>query len=158
MKNLLLVFILFLSLKVVMAQEAIPASGGVATGNGGTVSYTAGQVVFTTNTGSSGSVAQGVQQPYEISVITGIDQFSNIKLTCSAFPNPTTDFLTLKIDGELHSHLIANICDINGKVIISKKIESSETTFSIGILVPSTYFLRLTNINQEIKSFKIVKR
>ena len=43
------------------AQETVPATGGDATGSGGTSSYTVGQVVCTTNTGSNGSVAQGVQ-------------------------------------------------------------------------------------------------
>jgi hypothetical protein len=42
-----------------------PQAGGEATGSGGSVSYSVGQVVYTTNTGINGSVAQGVQQPYE---------------------------------------------------------------------------------------------
>ena len=33
-----------------------------------------GQVVYITSTGINGSVAQGVQQPYEISVITGVNE------------------------------------------------------------------------------------
>lgn len=51
------------------AQETIPVTGGEASG-GGTVSYTAGQIIYTTNTGTSGSVTQGIQQPFEISVVT----------------------------------------------------------------------------------------
>ena len=57
---------LFFSIEL-QAQEIPIASGAVATGIGGSSSYTVGQVVYTTNTGSNGSVAQGVQQPYEIS-------------------------------------------------------------------------------------------
>jgi len=48
------------------AQETIPASGGKASGSGGTASYSFGQVVYTTYTGTNGLVAQGVQQPFEI--------------------------------------------------------------------------------------------
>ncbi|MFT7299094.1 MAG: hypothetical protein ACI9WO_001916 [Sphingobacteriales bacterium] len=52
---------LFLGLGGLQAQETVPATGGEATGNGGSSSYTVGQVVYTTNTGTNGSVAQGSQ-------------------------------------------------------------------------------------------------
>ena len=54
------------------AQESPTAAGGEATGTGGTSSYSVGQVVYTTATGTNGSLAQGVQQPYEISVTNSI--------------------------------------------------------------------------------------
>lgn len=158
MKKLIIVFLLFISVNAILAQEAIPASGGNASGSGGSVSYTVGQVVYSTSSGTNGSVAQGVQQPYEISAVTGIEQFKNISLTFSAFPNPTTDFLTLKIDGDIHAHFTASIYDLNGKIMFSRNIESKETTFPMGVLVPATYFLRVTNNIQEIKSFKIIKK
>jgi len=41
------------------AQEAVSASSGNAAGSGGTVSYTIGQVAYTTNTGASGSITLG---------------------------------------------------------------------------------------------------
>lgn len=49
-------------------QSTIPATGGNATGSGGSVSYTAGQATYQTSEGTTGTVAQGVQQPYEISM------------------------------------------------------------------------------------------
>jgi hypothetical protein len=55
-----------LGLTGLQAQQTIPATGGLATGSGGTVSYTVGQVADTTQTGSGGTVTQGVQQPFEI--------------------------------------------------------------------------------------------
>lgn len=36
------------------AQNAIPSLGGNASGSGGTASYTTGQVVYTTYTGTNG--------------------------------------------------------------------------------------------------------
>ncbi len=58
------------SMSISSAQEVIPASGGNATGSGGSVSYSAGQVFYSIITGETGSVAEGVRQPYEISVVT----------------------------------------------------------------------------------------
>lgn len=52
------VLLLGLGLTRLQAQEAIPASGGNATGNGGSASYSVGQVVYTTNTGTNGSAVR----------------------------------------------------------------------------------------------------
>ena len=62
------VVFLLLGLGGLHAQENTTAAGGEATGSGGTASYSVGQVVYTTVTGTNGSVAQGVQHPYEISI------------------------------------------------------------------------------------------
>jgi len=72
--KLIAAFLLGIGLTGLQAQESVTASGGNASGAGGTVSYSVGQVVYKTNTGSNGSEAQGVQQPYEISVIIGIEE------------------------------------------------------------------------------------
>jgi len=62
----ILVLLLGLTFPGLQAQEAIPASGGNVTGSGGTVSYSIGQVFYLMNSGATGSVLQGVQQPHEI--------------------------------------------------------------------------------------------
>ena len=79
----------------VNGQESINTSGQNATGTGGSASYSLGQVVYTTYSGTNGSVAQGVQQPYEISVVLGIE-YTNINLIMTVSPNPTKDLLTTK--------------------------------------------------------------
>ena len=89
------VLLLGLGLTGLQAQESVNATGGDALGSGGSASYSVGQVVYTTNTGTNGSVAQGVQQAFEISVVTSIEEAQGITLL--AYPNPTTDYLTLFI-------------------------------------------------------------
>ncbi len=64
--NILTIMLLFIGLH---AQESTTASGGEASGDGGTVSYSVGQVVYGTHSGTTGSVSEGIQQAYEISVI-----------------------------------------------------------------------------------------
>jgi len=149
--------LLGLGLTGLQAQEAIPASGGNASGSGGTVSYTVGQVVYITNTGTNGSVAQGIQQPYEISVVSGLEESEGINLIFSAYPNPTTDFLMLKIEGEVKAQYTASLYDISGKLLETKKLEGNQTSIVMGNLVPATYFVKVTEGNKEVKTFKIVK-
>jgi len=53
--KLLAVIALLIGLNVLQAQEAIPVTGGDINGSGGSVSYTVGQIVYTSNSGVSGS-------------------------------------------------------------------------------------------------------
>ena len=138
------------------AQDAIPTSGGNASGSGGTVSYTVGQVVYTTNTGSNGSVLQGVQQPYEISAVSGIGD-NTINLSCTTYPNPTKDKLTLRVESTEKLDLTYQLLDINGKILESNKVEGNETCISMESLTPSIYFLKVFDGLKEVKTFKIIK-
>ena len=152
------VFLLGLGLTGLQAQTAVPATGGNASGSGGTVNYSVGQVVYTTNTGgSNGTVAQGVQQPFEISVVTGLDEAKGINLAVSAYPNPTTDFLNLKVENYNNTNLSYQLFDISGKLLEIKKITGNETSIVMSNLVLATYFVKVTEENKEIITFKIIK-
>ena len=149
--------ILLLSLGLTaQAQQATTATGDDASGSGGTVAYSVGQIVYITNTGITGSVAQGVQQPYEISIVLGIDNHS-INLELTAYPNPTTNYLTLNVGKAELSTLNFQLYDISGKLIESRKIISSSETITMENLPTATYFLKVTNNNKEVKTFKIIK-
>jgi hypothetical protein len=152
--TLMSVAFLLLGLEGLQAQESLTASGGDATGAGGSSSYSVGQVVYTTNTGSNGSVAQGVQQPYEISVTTGVNE-TTINLELSVYPNPTTDYLTLKV--EKTEGLSYQLYDLQGKVIASKTVNGTSTNISLEEQPTATYFLNVVNNTQVVKTFKIIK-
>jgi len=155
------IFVVFLGLSGLFAQEAIPVSGGDASGSGGSASFTVGQIVYTTNTGTTGSVAQGVQQAYEIFVITGNQEIKGINLTCSVYPNPATDFLKLNVKDFNREDLSYMLYDLKGKVLETNAVRNIETTINMGTLVAGTYFLKLVQLTDnsplEIKTFKIVK-
>ncbi len=151
-----------LSFSTATAQESINATGGNATGSGGSASWSIGQATYHTYTGTNGSVAEGVQQPYEISVVTGLEEAENINLSVSAYPNPTTNYLTLKIATNVQtihelSLLQYQLYDINGKLLRTEKITGSQTNIAMGNLVPATYFVKVIRENKEVKIFKIIK-
>jgi opacity protein-like surface antigen len=151
------ILLLGLGLTELQAQQNVNAAGGEASGSGGSVSYSVGQVVYTTNTGTSGTVAQGVQQPYEISVVTGIEEAKGINLSVTVYPNPTTDHLTLNIGEFDLSNLSYQLYDINGNLLQTRKITGYQTSISMSNLVPSTYFVRVIIGSQSVKEFKIIK-
>ena len=138
------------------AQESANASGGDATGSGGTVAYSIGQVAYTTNTGSTGSVAQGVQHAYEIFIL-GIEETAmNISLT--AFPNPTTENLTLQISDYNNEKLTYQLFDMQGKQISNGQIVAQQTQIKMNSLPTATYFINVVSQeNKKVQSFKIIK-
>ena len=138
------------------AQQTTLPSGGEAAGTGGTVSYSIGQAAYITNTGVNGSVAEGVQQPYEISVVTGVEQ-TNIHLSAFIYPNPVIDKLVLNMKDNSFSGLIYQLFDANGKLILMKEITETETSIQTQQLSAGTYFLKIMRSDKEIKSFKIIK-
>lgn len=140
------------------AQETIPATGGNASGSGGSVMFSVGQVVYTTNTGTNGNVVQGVQQPYEIWLITAMEEPKGKNpIMVKAYPNPATELLTLKVDNYEKEEFSYQLYDMNGKLIKNKNIEGRQTKIVMRNLVPSTYYLKVTNGKKANKTFKIIK-
>ncbi|MBP1673430.1 MAG: Protein of unknown function precursor [Bacteroidetes bacterium] len=139
------------------AQTSTNTSGGNGSGNGGTVSFTVGQVSYHTLKASNGSVAEGVQQPFEISVLSVLEEMDQILLHIQTYPNPTTDFLSLSISNMEITDLSYQLFDIQGKMVLNEKIHNALTSINMGDLVPSTYILKVIQNNKELKTFKIIK-
>jgi len=139
------------------AQEAIPASGGNASGSDGTVSYSIGQTVYSIHEGTNGTEVQGVQQPFEITVVTGIYDAKWISLSVKVYPNPTTQFLTLVVNEPDISDLSYELYDLDGKILIKKGIKDSQTQIAVERFAASIYFLKIMHSTAEIKTFKIIK-
>ena len=142
----------------IQAQNTIPASGGNASGTGGTVSYSIGQITYQTFEGTDGSVAQGVQQPYEISVVTAIENTEGIILEYKVFPNPAHGLIKLTIKPFNDENIKFWLYDLNGILLQDKKVISELTEISLESLNPAVYFLKVLKDNKEVKIFKVVKK
>jgi opacity protein-like surface antigen len=150
-------FLFGFGLVTAQAQETVIAAGGDASGSGGTVAYSLGQLVYTTHKGTTGTVAQGVQQAFEISVVSGLKEVKGINLTVSAYPNPTTDFLNLKVENYNNQNLSYQLLDMGGKLLETKKLEGEQTRIGMSNLAHATYFVKVIRNNNEVKTFKIIK-
>jgi hypothetical protein len=154
-KQLFLLLLFCFLISKVHSQNSVIVAGGDAIGTGGKVSYSIGQIAYTYASGTNGSVNQGVQQPFEISTL-GIDDFPNITLEMTVYPNPTTNFVSLKIS-ELSNNLSFQLFDISGKLISNKKISDLETQISFDNLNAAIYLIQIIDNNKTIKTFKIIK-
>ncbi len=157
MKNLKLItlFLLSFSLSGIKAQQSITASGGDASGSGGKVSYSVGQVSYTNITNPNGTINEGVQQPYDITI--GIPENNNISLSYTVYPNPTVSTVNLKIENQVIDNLSFQLYDISGKLLINQKINSTETTLEMSSFDAAYYFLKVIDSNKEVQTFKIIK-
>jgi hypothetical protein len=151
-----IVLCLLLSGMASMAQQAVSASGGNATGSGGSVSYSVGQLTYHSLAGDNGTVNQGVQQPYEISVVTGTDNKKDIGLEYMAYPNPVSGIIYLKVK-DFSENLRCELYDMEGNLIDTRKMDSSETGINMSTLAPANYFLKVIRNQKVEKVFKIIK-
>jgi len=157
-------FLFLLIIEGMKAQTAIPTTGSEATGNNGTVSYTVGQLIYNQNTGINGYLIHGVQQPFEISILSGIKDIHNVDLMLTVYPNPTTDKLVLYVqDNNNVENLHYNLYDLNGVLLISEKIQSNQTIISLYKHISSNYFIKVLKSkdgvqSQVLKVFKIIKK
>lgn len=140
----------------IWAQDALDAAGGEASGLGGAASYSVGQLAYLNHSTTGFSVAEGVQQPHEISVVVGLHD-DGIAPEVEVYPNPVVDYLRLHVlgrnEGQVHYHLR----DMAGKDLFSRLVLAEETEISLVNLASATYFLTITSDQKPIKTFKIVK-
>ena len=156
-------FIIFLTIccTVGFAQSAIVPLGGDSQNNSGSVSYTVGQIAVktTTNSNSSISVAEGVQQPYEITTV-GLDKYPQFVLNAVVYPNPTDNLIQMQLNGFEFpiDGLRANLYDGNGKLLQTSSVITEISTFQIGQYATGNYLLELRDKNRILKTFKVIRR
>lgn len=138
------------------AQQAVTASGGEASGSGGSASISTGQVVYTAISGSGGTATQGVQQPYEIFAL-GNDDVKGVSVKATVYPNPSVATVFLRIEMASFDNIRYELFDLNGRMLYDGKVSAIETPLSMERFPQATYLLKVYSGASELKSFKIVK-
>ena len=140
----------------IFSQESLSASGGEAAGSGGTLSYSVGQVFYTSNSGGNGTISQGVQQSIELFTLSN-PEFTGLTLNLSTYPNPTTDYIILRLKDSYLKDLSYVVYDIQGKKILKGLVLEETTQINMQYLEMGTYILKVNQSSKELKSFKIIK-
>ena len=155
MKKQLITISCFLSGIVSYGQTSVNTAGGEVKNTSGSVSYSIGQVAYTSVSNSNGSVSQGVQQAYQISTLNLEEKAFNFSL--SAYPNPTQDNLNLRVGNYRQEQLVYRLLDMGGKLLSEAKIQTQETVIEMQQLPSATYYVEVHHDNKKVQSFKIVK-
>ncbi|TRX58867.1 T9SS type A sorting domain-containing protein [Fulvivirga sp. M361] len=139
------------------AQNTIISMGSEMAGTGGAVSYSIGQLITTDYSSEKGSLNHGIQQPFILTVVAGIENETiQLDLEVSAFPNPTIDFLTIKAKN-LSGKTEAMLFDINGRLLKNRLIKHQETLINMTGMVDAVYLLKILDDSGHLKTFRIVK-
>lgn len=125
-------------------------------GSSGSVSFSVGQVTYTSDSTSAGSVSAGVQQAYVVEVIDGIEN-ETVQLGFIAYPNPTNGTLWLKYVEDISEEVNYTLLDISGKLLQSGNVLEQSTEINMHDLPSGSYQLLVTSSQTLIKSFKILK-
>ena len=169
MKHVNCVMIAFLLSGIaVYAQEVVSTAGSHGETTSGSLSWTVGEPVIETITDGTNTLTQGFQQSKL--TVTAVYELPGLDFTISVFPNPASDFLTVKVEkNDRLTGLMYHLYDINGKLLLRKQLEGNETTISLKHFKPSTYILKVYHVgrngrsvvtkdNKEIKTFIIIKK
>jgi hypothetical protein len=140
------------------AQSSVHASGGSASSATGKVEYSVGQTNYTSTISASGSVLEGVQQAYEVFVVSGLKDQQNSTVHYEVFPNPTTDQINLKIDHQNLEKISYQLLDASGKILAKEKIEISIAAIGMEGYASAIYYLHVLENDKQVKVFKIIKK
>ncbi len=140
---------------IASAQQSFVATGGNASGTGGTVSYSVGQISYKSPDGNL--VSDGVQQPYEI--VTLGKGTTDIILAMAVYPNPTPDFLQLNLKQQVLENPTYQLFDMSGRILTKPTaIVNQETVIPMTQWTSGTYIFSVFSKNKLVKSFKIIKK
>lgn len=87
-------------------------------------------------------------------MLTSISDYT-MENEIKVYPNPAKKNSTLKIQN-YNSPVTFEIIDVNGRVVYTQLIKSSEAKISLSVLKSGVYMYRLSNQNEILKQDKII--
>jgi len=167
--NLFIIIILFFSYKGISQNVqtnsnnimgTINTSGANAISGSGTVAYSIGQVFYTYIGQSVFNVAQGVQHEDLEETLSRQKNSVEPKAEIFIFPNPTTDYVTINMEGFKLENTPGSyqLYDTQGRILKVNTINQTETQINLNDLSSSIYILQVYFNNKVLKTFKILKK
>ena len=155
MKHYLLILLILLCATSLQAQEVVTTAGSYGETTSGSLSWTVGEPVIETITNGTNTLSQGFQQSKL--AVTAINDLKFPGIELSVYPNPTNNYLTIEVKTDKQRDLLLSLFDINGKLILQKKMAGNKQTIKMQNYKPATYILKVSEANKEIRTYQIVK-
>lgn len=138
------------------AQTSVNSAGGDASSSDGSIAYSIGQVDFSNYSSASGEINLGVQQPFEILLLSVHEAALNWEVT--VFPNPTANQVYVQYEEFQSDALTYELLDVSGKLLLSGELKNGMHTIDMQHLSSSTYLLKLSDNQSILKTFRLVKQ
>ena len=144
-----------LLVQIASAQEVLSSGGDISSNASGiSMSYTIGELVCETYTSTTHFQTQGYQQSmlsFSIFQVQGLDK----EITVS--PNPSSQYINLRLEFPTQEYLRYELYDIKGNLIDKGPMEMIETIIPIHHLKSAEYLLNILVDKVLIDQFKIIK-
>lgn len=155
-KFIKIILLLFLA-NFAYSQQCISTAGGSNSGENGSFSFTVGQIDYSNNSNSSGSLSEGVQQPFELFSMLDIPTHCIADYTVSVYPNPASNFIAINIESSATFDAQYFIYDTYGKLVDSDFLSSGVSFVKLDYLKSGLYNMFIFDSSHFINSFKIIK-
>lgn len=155
-KTLTIIASIALTTNSINAQETSLTSGGDYTSTNGSISFSLGQTLYTTNNSLSNQENQGIQHSYETFSISNLGE-NRFNSQITIYPNPTTNFITFESKENLNNFNHYELYNFLGKIIKTHKITNNKTILDFQDLPRGPYILSIINKKKETQSFNIIK-
>ncbi len=160
MKKIIIIFVGLFLTNLAISQTASPelvSSAGESFYNSTyQLDWSVGECITATHTKDEIVITQGFHQDRYI-ITTAIENLQNIEINISIYPNPTTEFINIRIESSKTESLQYILTDISGKILQCKKAENNIEQIDFSTFTSGIYFLTVKQENQIINSFKIMK-
>lgn len=113
--------------------------------------------------GTSGDQVNFLSNPVVVTenITSSVFNIDRLNVNLGLYPNPTTEWLTLNVDGADAGDYMMSIVDLNGRTVLNQLLEINVKefvkTFSVSTLEEGYYFLRLAD-GEAVASVKFLKR
>jgi hypothetical protein len=125
------------------------------------LSFSVGEFAINTLVGLNYNFTQGFEQPLaRDSVLTTVEQIQTENLSISIFPNPTSDYLYVNLEGlSLDSRIWVNLWNAVGQLQARPLKLSAIGQYAIDVsaLIQGNYFLSFENAEGRIGHFQFIK-
>lgn len=123
-----------------LTPEIIATSGDYYTSLNNSLSWTMGECIIETFTGSNNMLTQGFQQSSYLA--TPIQESMNEEYSFSIYPNPASSFVSICTDSKGMKKLRADMFDLSGRMLYSEAFENN-LQMNLSGYANSSYFIRI---------------
>jgi hypothetical protein len=136
--------------------EVLSSSGGSGQSAQASIAWTIGEPVTTTVSDGTSTLTQGFQQP-TLLIATAQNEINELT-SLLIYPNPTADYVTVKMDQATQSSYSYRLFDSAGKLVSEGKATSANPNISFQGLASGQYTISLLNQNSKQQSISIIKQ
>lgn len=145
------------------SPELVSSAGDSFNNTSYQLDWSIGELSTETYAGSQNTLTQGFHQGTYI--ITSIDENPLLEFTITAFPNPTSNFISLKVNASTMlstgsskvESLQFAVTDLSGKISQTGKILNETEQINFSNYAVGTYIVTISQNNQLVKTVKIIK-